>query len=79
MNNILPKPKAEITMFIETMNDLRFNPLIVEYYNSLKKFIEEGYTLKFNLAGYTDDYTLINDINHLKNFFNDVNGIKCIE
>ena len=44
-NDLSPKPKNEIRIWIETVEDLQFNKLSDDYFKVLTKMIESGHSL----------------------------------
>lgn len=72
------EPKKEIFMSQKTIENLFNNTLIFDFFDTLKKVIDEGYTLIFESYGGDDNHTRIQDANHLKNYINNIQGAKVL-
>jgi hypothetical protein len=70
----LGEPQKEIIMYQGTVESLANNTLTADYFEFLKKILNEGYVLKFKNDHETDSITVINDVNHLKNYINNNQG-----
>jgi hypothetical protein len=73
-----PMPKKTIVMYQETVETLFNNTLINDYFELLKKILNEGYTIIFKNDHDSDNLTEIKDVQHLKNYINNIQGYKFV-
>ena len=74
INSTLPAPKQAIIVYQKTIEHLFNNTLLFEYVAVLKKAVDEGYDVIFHDHG--GEATLISDASHLRNYVNNISGIK---
>lgn len=74
INDAAPIPKKEIRIYQETIEDMRFNSLLIDYFKFLEKAINEGYQIIFITIN--EEAINIEDVTHAKNLINKLGSIK---
>lgn len=72
------KPSSKIMMLQQTVENLSNNDITIDYFNMLKKIINQGYILYFQGYGGEEDLTEIKDVSHLKNYINTLQDFSII-
>lgn len=66
----------EVIFFQITVDCLKNNTLMIDFYNLGKKIIEEGYSLVFK--GYDGTPTTIQSVAHLGSYITNITGFKHV-